>query len=88
MPAIAAARSGRPALFGLCFDWRIVSGPAAAALAIWLLVPGVLVPALLVLVALACPLSMVLMMVTTRQHGAVQVPGQTHDTAASEVLRR
>jgi hypothetical protein len=89
LPAAAAARSGRAALCDQCFDWRIVSGLAAVALAIWLLVPGVLVPALLVLVALACPLSMLLMMPTTRKHGPVQVPGQPHEwkAPASEVPR-
>lgn len=60
--ADSASPTGPMRLGGLCLDWRVVSGLALLGLAVWVLQPGLFVPALLLLVALACPLSMLLMM--------------------------
>jgi hypothetical protein len=58
--------SGRPQSLlqklHLCLDWKVVSGLAAIGLGVWIIAPKLVWAALPVLVALACPLSMLLMM--------------------------
>ena len=83
-PAVSPWRM-RP--HGVCLDWRVVSALAAIAVAVWLLAPGLLVPALLVLVTLACPLSMLLMMVVMRPSGGMQESASGQAASASETRR-
>ena len=46
----------------MCFNWKVIGGLAVVGLGIWLLVPSVAAAALPLLLAAACPLSMLLMM--------------------------
>lgn len=48
--------------FVYCFNWKVYAGLAAVAVGVWLLVPGIAWGALPLLLALACPLSMLVMM--------------------------
>jgi hypothetical protein len=45
-----------------CFNWKVVAGLAAAGLAVFLFAPSAASGAVPLLIALACPLSMVVMM--------------------------
>ncbi len=47
---------------GMCFNWKVIGGLAVVGLGIWFLVPSVAGAALPLLLAAACPLSMLLMM--------------------------
>lgn len=46
----------------MCFNWKVIGGLAVVGLGIWFLVPSVAAAALPLLLAAACPLSMLLMM--------------------------
>jgi hypothetical protein len=79
----AAVQAAAPKAGGvhLCLDWRVVAALAAVAVMVWLLAPGVLLPALLLLVTLACPLSM---LATIRDMAAASQASQEPATPASE----
>lgn len=47
---------------GMCFNWKVVAGLAAAGLGIWAVAPNLVGAALPLLLLAACPLSMFLMM--------------------------
>ncbi len=47
---------------GMCFNWKVIAGLAMLGLGIWLWAPSLTVAALPLLLAVACPLSMLLMM--------------------------
>jgi hypothetical protein len=51
---------------GICLNWKVVAGLAVVALGIWALAPGVWSAAAPLLIAAACPLSMVVMMLAMR----------------------
>lgn len=70
--ASAPRSTRRLSLGGLCLDRRVVVGLAAGALGVWLLVPSLLLPALLLAAALACPLSMLLMLPMMRRSGPAE----------------
>lgn len=53
-------------VLGLCFDWRVLTGLGAVAVGVWLFAPQYIFGALPLLLVVACPLSMVLMMVVMR----------------------
>lgn len=53
---------------GMCFNWKVIAGLAVLGLGAWLWVPSLTVAALPLLLAVACPLSMLLMM-RGMQHG-------------------
>lgn len=53
-------------VLGMCFDWRVLTGLGAVGLGVWLLAPHYILGALPLLLVLACPLSMVVMMVMMR----------------------
>jgi hypothetical protein len=58
-----------------CYDWRVLTGLAALAIAVYVLAPGLIAPVLPLLFVAACPLSMVLMMkVMTGQQASVEPP--------------
>lgn len=46
----------------LCVKWQVLAGVGAAALAVWVLAPGLVGALLPILVLAVCPLSMLLMM--------------------------
>jgi hypothetical protein len=46
----------------MCFNWKVLSGLAIAGAAVFLFAPSAVSGAVPLLIALACPLSMVLMM--------------------------
>lgn len=78
-------------LFGMCFDWRIVAGLAAVGVGIAVLAPKLVLGALPLLLLAACPLSMLLMMVTMNgmgQRSATSTRRQLKGTTASSVLSR
>lgn len=78
-------------LFGMCFDWRIVAGLAAVGVGIAFLAPKLVLGALPLLLLAACPLSMLLMMVTINgmdQRSATSTRRQLKGTTASSVLSR
>lgn len=78
-------------LFGMCFDWRIVAGLAAVGVGIAFLAPKLALGALPLLLLAACPLSMLLMMVTMNgmdQRSATSTRRQLKGTTASSVLSR
>ena len=47
---------------GMCFNWRVVAGLAAVGFGAWAIAPGLFGAAGPLLIALACPLSMLFMM--------------------------
>jgi hypothetical protein len=47
---------------GMCLNWKVVAGLAAAGLGIWAAAPNLLAAALPLLLLAVCPLSMLLMM--------------------------
>lgn len=53
----------------MCFNWKVLAGLAVLGLAVWVLAPGAAAAALPVLLALACPLSMLFMMQSMRRQG-------------------
>jgi len=66
-PAVALVQHSRPASgllshLGICLNWKVVGGLAAAGVLLWVAVPGVFTAAVPILLVLACPLSMLLMM--------------------------
>ncbi len=47
---------------GMCFNWKVVAGLAAVGFGVWAIAPGIFGAAGPLLIALACPLSMLFMM--------------------------
>ena len=47
---------------GMCFNWKVIAGLAVLGLGAWLWAPSLTVAALPLLLAVACPISMLLMM--------------------------
>jgi hypothetical protein len=66
-----------------CLDWKVVGGLAALGLAVWIIAPKLVWAALPVLVALACPLSMLLMMRGMGGRQRVIAPRQVQHTISS-----
>lgn len=58
-------------IFGLCLNWKVIGGLAAVGAAVWIVAPSLFAGAAPVLLALACPLSMVVMMAGMRGSGAM-----------------
>lgn len=56
-------------LFGVCFDWRVLTGLAAVGFGIAVFAPKLVLSTLPFLLLAACPLSMLLMMVTMNRKG-------------------
>ena len=51
-------------VFGMCLNWKVLAGLVVVGLGIWFLAPGLVGGgSLILLLALACPLSCVLMMI-------------------------
>lgn len=78
-------------LLGVCFDWRVLAGLAAVGVGIAFLAPKLALGALPLLLLAACPLSMLLMMVTMNgmgQRSATSTRRQLKGTTASSVLSR
>ena len=61
-PPITKEREDAMRMFGMRLNWKVLAGLAIVALGIWALAPNVFGAAGPVLLALACPLSMVFMM--------------------------
>ncbi len=55
-------RSSMFTMFGMCLDWRVLTGLAVVGLALWVVAPKMLVGAIPLLIVAACPLSMLFMM--------------------------
>jgi hypothetical protein len=83
--ASVAKPAPEPVRFHLCLDWRVVSALAGIAFVVWLLSPGLLIPTLLVVVTLACPLSMLLMLGSMRSSRAPNQVIDEQPAAASQV---
>ncbi len=62
----------------MCLNWKVLGGPAAVGVGIYLVAPDLAVAALPILLLAACPISMVLMM-WSMQHGH-QCQGQGKQT--------
>ena len=56
----------------MCLNWKVLAGLAAVGVAVYLVAPNAILGILPVLLLLACPLSMVVMMVGMRGMGAQQ----------------
>lgn len=57
-----------------CLDWRVLSGLAVVGVGVYLVAPGLLLAVLPLLLAAACPLSMLLMMRAMNREPADGMP--------------
>lgn len=68
-------------LVSCCLNWKVIAGIAVVGLGVWLFVPASLGAALPVLIALACPVSMFLMMRNMNKNGSCETrPEQANST--------
>ena len=67
----------------MCWNWKVLAGLAAVAVAMYLVAPNAILAALPLLVLLACPLSMVAMMWGMRGMGRMQA---AHGQPSRETL--
>ncbi len=68
----------------MCLNWKVLTGLGVAAAAVYILAPGAFAAALPTLLLLACPLSMLVMLVGMRRTSSRQV-GWTQAAAQSAV---
>lgn len=66
-----------------CLNWKVIAGLGAVGLAIWVMAPGTVAAALPLLVALVCPLSMILMMGMIGRQGSGQQAEPVGQAAAT-----
>ena len=70
-----------------CLNWKVVAGPAAAGVGIYVFAPGVAAFALPLLIVAVCPLSMLLMMRAMGPMGSSKTTDGTDDAAEVARLR-
>lgn len=68
-------------IFGMCLNWKVVGGLAVVGLAVWAFAPNLVAGATPLLLALACPLSMLFMM---RGMGSIQGGQGTQGTQGTQ----
>ncbi len=56
----------------MCFNWKVLTGLAVVGVGVWITAPNLIAGALPLLLALACPLSMVFMMKGMSSMGGMQ----------------
>ncbi len=71
----------------MCLNWRVLAGLAAVGIGVYLIAPGAILGLWPVLLLLACPLSMVVMMVGMRGMGAQQGQDATQTQTVAPVSR-
>ncbi len=72
----------------MCLNWKVLAGLAAVGVAVYVVAPNAMVGILPVLLLLACPLSMVVMMVGMQGMGARQGKQDTTQIQSASPLSR